>query len=143
MLNLEVETTMMKRTLHTLALLTVFGVAFAGVQAAGQQSPSQQNPPAQDQAQQPAENPPHVDAQTNPEDRKVEQSIQGALGQDPHMAYSRVQVRATDTEVVLTGVVLTATAKDQAEKIATDQAGGRKVTNKIRVNPNVHPGPGL
>jgi osmotically-inducible protein OsmY len=138
---LEVETTMMRRTLHTLALLTLFSLVLAGALAAAQQSPSQQNPPPQ--AQQPAENPPHVDAQTNPEARKIEKSIQSAFGQDPHMAYSRVQVQATDTEVILTGVVLTATAKDQAEKIATEQAGGRKVTNKIRVNPSTHPGPGL
>ena len=141
MLDLEVESTMMRRTLHTLALLMVFSLVLAGALAAAQQSPTQQNPPAQ--AQQPQEAPPHVDEQTNPEARKTEQAIQSALGQDPHMAYSRVQVQASDTEVILTGVVLTATAKDQAEKIATDQAGGRKVTNKIRVNPNVHPGPGL
>jgi osmotically-inducible protein OsmY len=134
---------MMKRTLYFLALVTVFSLVMAGVQSAAQQPTSQQNPPTQDQAQQPQEAPPHVDAQTNPEDRKAESAIQDALKQDPHMAYSRVQVQATDTEIILTGVVLTATAKDQAEKIATDQAGGRKVTNKIRVNPNVHPGPGL
>ncbi|HEY6305104.1 MAG TPA: BON domain-containing protein [Candidatus Angelobacter sp.] len=132
---------MMRRILHTLALLTVFSLVLAGALAAAQQSPAQQNPPAQ--AQPPQEAPPHVDAQTNPEDRKTEQAIQSALGQDPHMAYSNVQVRATDTEVTLTGTVLTATAKDQAEKIAADQAGGRKITNKIRVNPNIHPGPGL
>ena len=134
---------MMKRTLYFLALVTVFSLVMAGVQSAAQQPASQQNPPTQDQTQQPQEAPPHVDAQTNPDDRKAENAIQDALKQDPHMAYSRVQVQATDTEVILTGVVLTATAKDQAEKIATDQAGGRKVTNKIRVNPNVHPGPGL
>jgi osmotically-inducible protein OsmY len=141
MLDLEVETTMMRRTLHTFALLMVFSLVLAGALAAAQQSPSQQNPPAQ--AQQPQEAPPHVDAQTNPEDRKAENAIQDALKQDPHMAYARVQVQATDTEVILTGVVLTATAKDQAEKIAGENAGGRKITNKIRVNPNVHPGPGL
>jgi osmotically-inducible protein OsmY len=84
-----------------------------------------------------------VDQQTNPEDRKVESSIKSAFQQDAHMAYSKVQVQATDTEVILTGTVLTATAKDQAEKIASDQAGGRKITNRIRVNPNIHPGPGF
>jgi osmotically-inducible protein OsmY len=133
---------MMRRTLHTLALATVLSLIWAGVQAAGQAA-QQQNPPDQGQAQQPAEPPPHVDQQTNPEDRKVEKSIQSAFRQDPHMAYSKVQVQATDTEVILTGTVLTATAKDQAEKIASDQAGGRKITNRIRVNPNIHPGPGF
>jgi osmotically-inducible protein OsmY len=133
---------MIRRIIYTFALMMVFSLVLVGVQGAAQSTP-QQNPPAPDQTQQPAENPPHVDAQTNHEDRQLEKTIQGALGQDPHMAYSRVKVMATDTEVVLSGFVLTATAKDQAEKIAAEQAGGRKITNKIRVNPNIQPGPGL
>jgi osmotically-inducible protein OsmY len=132
-------------TLHfrKLALLMIFGLGLAMVTAVAQQSQSQQNPPAQDQVQQPAQKPPHVDVEPNPEDRKLEQSILGALQKDPHMAYSRVSVHVTDQEIVLVGIVLTTTAKDQAEQIATQHAGGRKVTNKIRVNPNVHHGPGL
>jgi osmotically-inducible protein OsmY len=126
-----------------LALLVVFSLGLAMLTAAAQQQPTQQNPPAQDQAQQPAEKPPHVDVEPNPEDRKLEHTIQGALQQDPHMAYSKVRVHVTDQEIVLIGTVLTGTAKDQAAQIATEHAGGRKVTNKIRVNPNVHPGPGL
>lgn len=134
---------MMRRILQTLALSAVFSLALAGIQAAAQQPSSQQNPPGQGQAQQPAENPPHVDQQTNPEDRALEKSIQGALGQDPHMAFSQVRVQATDQDVTLTGTVLTATAKDQAEKIAAEKAGGRKINNKIRVNPSTKQGPGL
>lgn len=108
---------------------------------------SQQNPPAQDQ-QNPAASgqetqKPHVDAEPNPEARQLEQNIKAALDQDPHMAYSRVRVQATDSEVILSGTVLTADAKDQAEQIAKQNAGGKKITNRIRVNPNVHPGPGL
>ena len=124
-----------------LAMLAILILALAIAVAVGQQ-PQPQISPAQDQAQQ-EEKPPHVDEQTNPEARALEKNIRDALNQDPHMAYSRVSVHAVGDEVILTGTVLTATAKDQAEKIATDHAGGKKVTNKIRVNPNIHPGPGL
>jgi osmotically-inducible protein OsmY len=127
-----------------LALLMAFSLGVAMVTAAAQQPTAQQNPPAQDQTQQqPGEKPPHVDAEPNPEDRKLEQSIQGDLQKDPHMAFSRVRVHVTDEEVQLSGTVLTNTARDQAAQIASQHAGGRKITNRIRVNPNVHPGPGL
>ena len=122
-----------------LAILAILTLSLAVALAAGQQ-PQPQISPAQGQAQ---ENPPHVDQQTNPEGRAVEKSITDALRQDPHMAYSKVSVHASGDEIILTGTVLTSTAKDQAEKIATEHAGGKKVTNKIRVNPNLHPGPGL
>jgi osmotically-inducible protein OsmY len=126
-----------------LIILVLLCLAVVVAPAFGKQQQSQQNPPSQDQAQQPAQEPPHVSSQPNPDARELEGTIKSALGQDPHMAFSRVSVHVTDTEVVLTGVVLTATAKDQAAQIATDHSGGRKVTNKIKVNPNLHPGPGL
>ena len=118
-----------------LAMLAILTLFLAVALAAGQQ-PQPQNSPAQGQAQ---ENPPHVDQQTNPEARAVEKSIRNALNQDPHMAFSNVSVHTSGGEIILTGSVLTSAAKDQAEKIATEHAGGTKVTNKIRVNPNIHP----
>ena len=118
-----------------LAMLAILTLSLAVALAAGQQ-PQPQISPSQGQAQ---ENPPHVDQQTNPEGRAVEKSITDALNQDPHMAYSNVGVHASGDEIILTGTVLTSTAKDQAEKIATEHAGGKKVTSKIRVNPNIHP----
>ncbi|HEY4676534.1 MAG TPA: BON domain-containing protein, partial [Candidatus Angelobacter sp.] len=54
-----------------------------------------------------AEKPPHVDAEPSPADRDLERTIKDALGQDPHMAYSRVNVHVDDKAVVLGGVVLT------------------------------------
>jgi len=90
-----------------------------------------------------AEKPPHVDAEPSPADRDLERTIKDALGQDPHMAYSRVNVHVDDKAVVLGGVVLTQTAKKQAAKIAREHAAGRKVTNRLRVNANTNPGPGL
>lgn len=115
--------------LATLAILTLL---FAVTRSPGRGDPPQQ-----------AEKPPHVDAEPDPQARNLERTITAAIKQDPHMAYSRVIVHVTDSEVMLSGVVLTNTAKDQAAQIATDHAGGRKINNKIRVNPNTHPGPGI
>jgi osmotically-inducible protein OsmY len=127
----------MKYVSIKLALLSIF--TFAAAYAFVQQ-PQSQNPPASDQsqAQQTAEPPPHVDQEPNPEDRALENSIKGELEKDPHMAYSRVSVHVTDTEVMLRGVVLTSTAKEQAEKIAGEHAGNRKIANHLKVNSNTH-----
>jgi hypothetical protein len=127
-----------------LQAIAIFLALSVGIALSQNQPGSQQKPPSSDQAQ-PAqtENPPHVDEDTYPEGRKVEATIQSALNQDPHMSYSRVSVHATPTEVTLTGIVLTQAAKDNAERIAQENAGNRKVNNKLRVNPNTNPGPGL
>jgi len=124
----------------------VLFLAFGLVLVAGTaQAPpvGQQNPVGPSQAQHPAESPPYVDQETHPDYRRLEQTIMSDLQKDPHLAYSRVTVDVGDTEVILTGVVLTDTAKDHAVQIATQHAQGRKVTNRIRVNPNLNPGPGL
>lgn len=125
-----------------LALLATLALALTVALAGGQQA-QPQNSLTQDQAQQQAEKPPHVDVEPDPESRKLEKTITDAYAQEPHMAYSDVSVHATDKDITLTGTVLTATAKNQAAQIATEHAAGRKINNKIRVNPNIHPGPGL
>ena|ERR1700746_1116827 len=126
-----------------LAIVLAVAMSFWTVFAAGRQ-PQAQNSQAPDQSQQQqAEKPPHSDAEPQPAARNLEHEIMDALKQDPHMAYSRVRVHVTDTEVLLTGVVVTVTAKDQAEKIATDHAGGRKVVNHIKVNASTSPAPGI
>ena len=129
-----------------LAVLVILTVSLAITRAACQYSA--QNTQTPDQSQQPSqsqkmEKPPHVDAEPDPPARDLERSIMDTLKQDPHMAYSRISVHVTDKEVVLNGFVLTATAKNQAAQIAADHAGGRKVKNKLRVNPNTNPGPGF
>lgn len=135
----------MRHLFIKLALLSI--LTFAAAQAISQQSQSQAAAPdqglktvAQETAPHP---PPHVDAEPNPEDRTLEQSIKDDLGKDPHMAYSSVAVHVTDTEIMLTGTVHTSTAKEQAAKIAGEHAGNRKIENHIKVNPNTHPGSGL
>jgi osmotically-inducible protein OsmY len=86
------------------------------------------------------ESPPHVDAEPNPADRQIENTIMTDLKQDPHMAYSDVHVHVTDAEVLLGGTVKTQTAKDQAAKIARAHAAKRKITNSIKVNSSQPPG---
>jgi osmotically-inducible protein OsmY len=123
--------------LATLAILTM---SFAIARGAAQQ-PQTQDPQAANPQQ--AEKPPHVTQEPDPAARNLEKTILTDLQKDPHMAYSRVRVHVSDTEIVLSGVVLTATARDQAEKIAGEHAGSRKITNRIKVNPNTNPGPGI
>ncbi|HEY7402787.1 MAG TPA: BON domain-containing protein [Candidatus Angelobacter sp.] len=127
-----------------LALLSI--LALAAIQALGQQ-PQSQSPSAPDQTQQPqAERPataPHVDQEPNPDDRALEQSIKADLKKDPHMTYSNVRVHVTDTQIMLTGTVQNAEAKDQAAKIAGEHAGSRKIENHLKINPNMHPGSGF
>jgi len=130
----------MRHYLVRLAMLATLALPWSAAFAVGEQT-QPRSAPAQDQAAQQAP-PPHVDVEPDPASRKLEQTIKDAFSQDPQFAYSRVSVDVTDTEIVLSGVVLTATAKDHAVKIATDHAGGRKVTDLIKVNPNINPGPG-
>jgi osmotically-inducible protein OsmY len=124
---------------HYAQVAAVFLVAlgFTIARAASGQPSAQ---PTEASGVQQAEPPPHVDAEPNPADRQLENKIMDDLKQDPHMAYSNVNVHVTYKEVLLRGTVMTKTAKDQAAKIAAEYAAKRKVTNRIKVNPNLHPG---
>jgi osmotically-inducible protein OsmY len=122
------------------AALFFLALSFTIAQAASGQPSAQ---PTEASGVQQAEKPPHVDAEPNPADRQLENTIMDDLKQDPHMAYSKVSVHVTYKEVLLTGTVLTKTAKDQAAQIAGEHAAKRKITNRIKVNSNLHPGPGF
>jgi BON domain len=132
----------MKHLSTKLALLSIlmFAAAFALAQQPQSQTPSSALDHSHAQPQEGSSLPPHVDPEPNPEDRSLEQSIKAELGKDQHMAYSSVSVHVTDTEIMLTGTVHTSTAKAQAAKIAGEHAGGRKIENQLKVNPNTHPG---
>jgi osmotically-inducible protein OsmY len=124
------------------ATLAVLILSVAPVCAAGQANPSaqdQQNPnaPSAQQSQ------PSQASTGNPTASKIAREIKTALSQDPHVANSKVGVQASGDEIILTGTVASAEVKDEAEQIATQHANGKKITNRIKVNPNVHPGPGL
>jgi osmotically-inducible protein OsmY len=99
----------------------------------------QQNPPAHDQ-QNPAASSQQTPASGSTE---IEKNIRSAFNQDPNHTFRSVRVQDTDSAIILSGTVTTADAKQQAEQIANQYGGGKKVRNQIRVNPNVHPGPGL
>src|SRR5260370_15444386 len=103
-------------------MLTLVSLTVSVGQAGGQQSRPQQSPSASGQVQQPAEKPPHVDEESNPEGRKVEHAIKADLQQYPHMTYSQVSVLATHNEIVLSGTVLTGTANQHPEHIAQKHA---------------------
>lgn len=122
-----------------LGTVAILALSFAIARGTAQQP---QDPQAANPSQQ-TEKPPHVTQEPDPASRNLEKTILTDLQKDPHMTYSRVRVHVTDTEIILSGVVLTATARDQAEKIAGEHAGSRKITNRIKVNPNTNPGPGI
>ena len=125
-----------------LFMAVIIVMSFVLVLAAGRQ-PQAQNPQGQSQPQQQPEQPPQVDTEPAPSDRALEHAIMDEFKHEPHMAYSRVRVHVTNKEVLLSGVVLSDAAKDQAAQIATAHAGNRKVVNHIKVNPNIHPAPGM
>ncbi len=122
------------------AALFFLALSFTIARAASSQPSAQ---PTEASGVQQAEQPPHVDAEPNPADRQLENQIKEDLKQDPHMAYSSVGVHVTYKEVLLTGTVMTKTAKSQAAQIAAEHAAKRKITNRIKVNSNTHPGPGF
>ena len=122
------------------AALFFLAFSFTIARAASGQPSAQ---PTEASGVQQTEQPPHVDAEPNPADRQLENTIMEDLKQDPHMAYSSVSVHVTYKEVLLTGTVMTKTAKSQAAQIASEHAAKRKITNRIKVNSNTHPGPGF
>jgi osmotically-inducible protein OsmY len=130
--------------LTTLAFLTFF---FVMANAGAQESKSPQAPPDQQHApsadQQQAAQPAHASNDSAATDDKgVRKSILTDLNKSHDTAH-RVNVKVTHDEVLLTGTLWTQQAKDEAEKMATEHAAGRKVTNKISVRPPHRPNPGL
>ncbi len=119
------------------AALFFLALSFTIARAASGQPSAQ---PTEASGLQQQESPPHVDAEPNPADRQLENSIMTDLKQDPHMAYSDVHVHVTDAEVDLGGTVKSQTAKDQAGKIAGAHAAKRKINNRIKVNSSHPPG---
>jgi osmotically-inducible protein OsmY len=126
---------MIKQNLARISFLVIVAVAFAAVLASaqGQYGGAQQNPkPDQSTTQQtPEQQQSQADAQT----------ITAALRQDPSLG--KVTVHADAQTITLSGTVTDKDSRDKAQQIAEQNAGGRKINNKIRINPNVHPGPGI
>ncbi len=66
----------------------------------------------------------------------LENTIESAIKQDPNLASSEVKVKVTEKKVELSGNVSSKDQKKAAEKIAKDNAGGRKVKDHIKVANN-------
>ena len=75
--------------------------------------------------------------------KDIQRAIEDAYRQETLMHDSRVSVHVKSKEIWLRGVVLTHEAELLAVKIAKEHAGGRKVVDHLKVNPNTHPGSGI
>jgi cytoskeletal protein RodZ len=143
---------------HKLALIVVLGSGFAVAQSSPQQpaapqgsSPSTpQTQPAPDQGKTP-DTLPNTDqqkpAQQKPDDSTkmpqsdaapaasgdVQSNIQSAIQKDPTLATANVNVAVSGKTVELTGTVPNKDAKDSAERIAKENAGGMKVKSHLKV----------
>lgn len=147
----------MRQHFYKLALIVVLGSSFALAQSTPQQpqtqpSDKQQPSTAPDQGKTPANAPetmPSTD-QKKPDDstQKMPQSdaapaaaatgdvqgnIQSAIQKDPTLATANVTVNVTSKSVELTGTVPNKDAKDSAERIAKENAGGLKVKNHLKI----------
>jgi hypothetical protein len=107
----------------------------------GSQQPStapdqtpQQQPSTTDSGSKMPQNDTSAGMASSPND--VENSIETAIKQDPNLASSDVKVKVTDKKVELSGNVSSNDQKKAAEKIAKDNAGGRKVKDHIKVASN-------
>ena len=124
------------------SMLAVFllSLCFATVRTTyGQNQDQTQLPPDQ----QKSEHATHSSAQAAPPYKEIENSIKDALKQEPSMAYSHVGVHVSHDEVILRGTVASKEAEQRALQIATEKAGARKVRDLLKVNTNLHPGPGM
>ena len=63
----------------------------------------------------------------------VQGNIQSAIQKDPTLATANVTVNVTGKTVELTGTVPNKDAKDSAERIAKENAGGLKVKNHLKI----------
>jgi hyperosmotically inducible periplasmic protein len=116
----------MKRSVFLVATVMVVFAAFAIAQY-----PSSQPSSDQSQSAQPSQASGSQSSSGGSSD--VQTKIQKAFQQDPSLASSSVSANVTDDKIQLTGSVSSSADKDKAEQIAQQNAGGRKVDNKIEV----------
>ena len=145
----------MRQHLYKFALILVLGSGFALAQSSPQQPatpPSQptdqQQPstaPAPDQNKTPDTMPstdqkkddstkmPQSDAAPAAASGDVQGNIQSAIQKDPTLSTANVNVAVSGKTVELTGTVPNKDAKDTAERIAKENAGGMKVKSHLKV----------
>jgi len=142
---------------NKLALILVLGSGFAIAQSSPQQ-PDQKTPPSQPTDQQQPSTAPAPDQNKTPDtmpstDQKkddstkmpqsdaapaaasgdVQGNIQSAIQKDPTLSTANVNVAVSGKTVELTGTVPNKDAKDTAERIAKENAGGMKVKSHLKV----------
>ena len=122
----------MKRNIFNLALVLALFTGFVLAQNPGAQNPPQQSQPTP-QAQQPTPDS-QTPAQSQPQANTAGAQIQTALQKES--ALSNVMVNETSDKIELVGTVASAADKDKARSIAEQNAGGRKVVDKIKVSSN-------
>jgi osmotically-inducible protein OsmY len=119
----------MKRSLLMVAMVvTVFAVF-----AIAQSSYPSSTQPSQDQSQSQPTSQSSM-GQSGSSSSDVQTNIQKAFQQDPSLASASISANVTDSKVELTGTVASSADKDKAESIAQQNAGSRKVDNKIKVS---------
>ena len=142
------------KNFNKLAMIVVLGSGFAVAQGTMPQSTAPSSSPAASQPSSPANAPetmPSTD-QKPADSSKLPQSdaapsaapaatgdvqgnIQSAIQKDPSLANANVTVNVNaGKSVELTGTVPSKDAKDAAERIATENAGGLKVKNHLKVS---------
>jgi osmotically-inducible protein OsmY len=133
---------MKKQSFAKVALLAVLSLGFTTAAVAqGEYSGSQQKPD-KDQSSSSQQKPDQDQSvQQKTEAQAPAQEIQEAFKQDP--AFSKVTVNSDAKQITLHGTVTSKDDHDKAQQIAEQHANGRKVVNKIKINKNVHPAPGL
>jgi osmotically-inducible protein OsmY len=109
-----------------LAGLLLLAITLFTVNVRGQQSQTQ-SPQTSDQTQQSAQS-----AEQSSSDKDTKKSILDALNHSDDTAH-RVKVDVGHDQIVLSGSLWSQSAKQQAERVATEHSGGRKVVNKIKV----------
>jgi osmotically-inducible protein OsmY len=134
---------MKKQFFARVAFLVVLCLGFTMAAAAqGEYSGGSHQKPDQDQSSSSQQKPDQDQSvQQRTEAQGPANEIQEAFKQDP--AFSKVTVNSSAKQITLNGTVTSKDDHDKAQQIAEQHANGRKVVNKIKVNKNVHPGPGL
>ena len=152
----------MRQHFYKLALIVVLGSGFALAQSTPQQQPSSPQPSTSSPSstdQQPATAPadqnklPNTDQNTTDQNKDnqgaqkmpqsdaapaaangdVQGNIQSAIQKDPTLSSSNITVDVKGKTVELSGTVPSKDAKDSAERIAKENAGGMKVKSHLKV----------
>ena len=131
------------RTLLCVLTLLLAGAMFAQRTQPGYPSTSPQQSNPQEQMQQPGQRMPPdqmEQQQTTPESQmsaadstQVQQQIEQGLQSQPDLSNSKIDVKADDTSVTLTGTVANETQHQKALNVAAAHAAGRSIVDHVKI----------